>query len=296
MMIVMTSRDGWTETTIDLPDRGEVWVRHAPAAPGRPTFLLLHGWTATADINWATAYDALRLRGGVIALDHRGHGRGLRGVRFSLEGCADDAADVARALAVETVIPIGYSMGGAVAQLVARRHPDLVSGVVLAATAGTFNDHPRERRVFRALAGLTTVARALPVELRTAAAHRLIAARNGTSLDDTASHLKVHDWLRIAEVGQALGRFDSRQWIDELDVPVANVVTVADTVVSVRRQLNLALFAESSAVVPVHGGHSVPQLAPNRFVPRLLHAIEVVEAAQATSAPSASAALRTLAP
>lgn len=289
-------RDGWTETTIDLPDRGELWVRHAPAAPGRPTFLLLHGWTATADINWRTSYEALRLRGGVIALDHRGHGQGLRSLRFSLEGCADDAVDTARALGADRVIAIGYSMGGAVAQLAARRHPDLVRGVVLAATAGTFNDHPRERRVFRALAGLTTVARALPVELRTAAAHRLIASRNGAPLDDTASHFKQHDWLRIAEAGQALGRFDSREWVQELDVPVANLVTVNDTVVSLRRQLNLAQFAGSMAVVPVHGGHSVPQVAPNRFVPRLLHAIEIVEAAQATSAPSASAAARTLAP
>ncbi|MEO1062337.1 MAG: alpha/beta fold hydrolase [Actinomycetota bacterium] len=286
----------WNERRIELPDRGDLWVRHAPAPPGRPTFLLLHGWTATADINWGTSYEALRLRGGVVALDHRGHGRGLRRVRFSLEGCADDATDVARILGVDRAIAVGYSMGGAIAQIAAKRHPDLVRGVVLAATAGTFNDHPRERRVFRALAGLTTVARALPVDMRTAAAHRLIAARNGTSLADTAEHLRSHDWLRIAEAGQALGRFDSRAWLEELEVPVANVVTVADTVVSVRRQLNLAEFAGSAGVVPVHGGHSVPQMAPNRFVPRLLHAIELIEIAQATSAPRASAAAETLGP
>ena len=43
--------------------------------------LLLHGWTANSDLNWFTSFDALSRHFGVVAIDHRGHGRGIRGRR-----------------------------------------------------------------------------------------------------------------------------------------------------------------------------------------------------------------------
>ncbi len=83
-------------------------LRRRPARPGRglrpghrrrrrpsrrPPVLLLHGWTVSADLNFFAVYDELAARHRVIALDHRGHGRGMRPrTPFSLEDCADDAA------------------------------------------------------------------------------------------------------------------------------------------------------------------------------------------------------------
>ena len=81
--------------------------------------MLLHGWTATADLNWFMCYEQLGEHFRVIALDHRGHGRGIRTKRqFKLSDCADDAAALADQLGIEKFIPVGYSMGGTVAQLV----------------------------------------------------------------------------------------------------------------------------------------------------------------------------------
>src|SRR3954453_9074565 len=59
-----------------------------------PALLLLHGWMVSADLNWIRAYDALAGAGyRVLALDHRGHGRGLRTPEpFRLADCAGDAA------------------------------------------------------------------------------------------------------------------------------------------------------------------------------------------------------------
>jgi 3-oxoadipate enol-lactonase len=285
----------WLEVEVDLPGRGRVWARHRPAPCGRPTVLLLHGWTATADLNWGTSYTALSRRFGVVALDHRGHGRGLRGLRFTLEACADDAADLVRALDVDRVIVVGYSMGGTVAQLVARRHPDLASGLVLGATAATFNDDPRERAAFAALTGITQVARAVPADLRAAAARRIIVARSGIDPADLPEERR-HDWLNVAEAGTEIGRFDSRSWLADVDAPKVSLVTVADLVVPVTRQLSLADRAGVDHVVPVHGDHRVPLRVPSRFVPRLLHALELVEAAQARRAATSSAAARTTAP
>src|SRR5688572_28316008 len=116
---------------IELAGRGTTFVREAPGPEGAPTVLLLHGWTANADLNWRTAFPALARSFRVIALDQRGHDRGIRDSRsFRLEDCADDAAALVTQLGIQRVIPVGYSMGGPVAQLLWQRHRDLVDGLV----------------------------------------------------------------------------------------------------------------------------------------------------------------------
>ena len=80
--------------------------------------MLLHGWTATADLNWFTCYAPSAEQFRVVALDHRGHGRGMRSRKtFRLEDCADDTVAVCDVLGIDSFIPVGYSMGGPIAQL-----------------------------------------------------------------------------------------------------------------------------------------------------------------------------------
>ena len=52
-----------------------------------------------------------------------------------LEECADDVVALADELGIDTFIPVGFSMGSLVAQLVWRRHPDRTEGLVLCAGA-----------------------------------------------------------------------------------------------------------------------------------------------------------------
>ena len=77
---------------VHVPGRGEFFLRDSGG--DGPALLLLHGWMVSADLNWITVYDSLRDAGyRVLALDHRGHGRGLRGpAPFRLADCADDAS------------------------------------------------------------------------------------------------------------------------------------------------------------------------------------------------------------
>jgi len=98
---------------VSVPDRGEFFVRHFQHSdPSAPTLLLLHGWTASSDVQFFTAYEELAQHYSFVGIDHRGHGRGIRPTRtFSLEECADDAAAVVRALGIKRVITVGYSMG-----------------------------------------------------------------------------------------------------------------------------------------------------------------------------------------
>ena len=55
-----------------------------------------------------------------------------------MNGCADDLATLINELSLGQAIVVGYSMGGAIAQVLAKRHRDVVRGLVLCATAASF--------------------------------------------------------------------------------------------------------------------------------------------------------------
>ena len=151
---------------VRIEGRGELFVRqHRHPDPSAPTVLLLHGWTASSDLQFFTAYEALADRCSFIGIDHRGHGRGLRSPdTFTLEDAADDAAAVVRQLGVGRVVAVGYSMGGPIALHLTRRHPDVVAGIVVQATALEWSGTRRERALWRVLpmAGSWLRSRGLP--------------------------------------------------------------------------------------------------------------------------------------
>ena len=64
---------------VRLEGRGEGFVRqHVHPDPSAPTVLLLHGWTASADVQFLAAYERLAEVCSFVGVDHRGHGRGMR--------------------------------------------------------------------------------------------------------------------------------------------------------------------------------------------------------------------------
>jgi len=258
---------------IDLPGRGRTFARIASGPPGAPTLLLLHGWTASADLNWFRCYEPLSRRFNVVAIDHRGHGRGIRSRRpFSLSDCADDAAALVREVGLSSVIPVGYSMGGPIAQLLWKRHPELVDGLVLCATSRNFGRSLPERAMFTSLLGLSGVARMTPKRVRSAAADRIFGRRIQQSplAQWFAEELQRNDPSTVLQAGWSIGRFSSADWIGDVDVPTAVLVTVRDNVVATQRQVRLAQSIPDAEVIRVLGDHSVCVTDPGRFVPALL--------------------------
>ncbi len=257
-----------------VPRRGTFYVRELSGPPGAPTVMLLHGWTATADLNYFTCYHELAKHFRVIAFDLRGHGRGLRTrLPFRLSDCADDAAALATELGVDRFIPVGYSMGGPVAQLVWRRHPERVQGLVLCATAAYFAGRRNERVSFLGLTGLAGLARLTPPQAKSWLTQQLYLQRRTDQWEPWASEeLARHDWRMVLEAGGSLGRFSSSGWIGEIDVPTAVVVTTADRVVPPRRQLRLAEGIPGARIVRVNADHTAVVSEPRKFVPALMAA------------------------
>jgi 3-oxoadipate enol-lactonase len=270
---------------VDLPGRGRTFARIAEGPPGAPVVLLLHGWTANADLNWFRCYGHLRRQFTVIAIDHRGHGRGIRSRRpFSLSDCADDAAALVRELGYDRVIAVGYSMGGPIAQLVWKRHRSLVEGLVLCATSRNFGQSTPERLMFTGMLGLSGVAKLTPDAVRRRVAGRIFGSRWQQSPLGAwiASELRRNDPATILQAGYSIGRFSSAEWIGHVDVPTAVLVTIHDQLVSPRRQLRLAESIPGAEIIRVAGDHGVCVTDPGRFVPALLDACtRVAKAARA---------------
>jgi 3-oxoadipate enol-lactonase len=262
--------------TVVLPGRGEVFVRdtgNQDAPLG--TVILLHGWMFGADLHWLTVWAPLGEAGyRVIAPDNRGHGRGIRSVQpFRLVDCADDAAELIRQLDVGPVLVLGYSMGGAIAQLLAFRHPELVRGVVLAATSAQWREERRMRIAWRTMSALEF---ALTHHNRRFWTRAL--RRNGlTASDDVAdwiiSELMRSDPRAIAEAGREMARFDSRPWLAEIEAPIDVICPTRDQLVPPAFQRQLAAAIPGARLFEVNGDHLAIGNEPRAFMEALLEAL-----------------------
>jgi len=84
--------------------------------------------------------------------------------------------------------------------------------------------------------------------------------------------LRRSDPASLAAAAAALGRFSSHDWIGQVDVPTAVVLTTRDQAVPPHRQQKLADSIPGATVHPVDGDHLVCALGARRFVPVLLDA------------------------
>jgi len=241
-----------------LPGRGALPFREVAEQTEGTPLLLLHGWGASADLNFATVYRPLAKHWRVVAPDLRGHGSGIVSRdKFSLEVCADDAAALVRSLGLGPAICLGYSMGGPVAQLMARRHPDTVAGIVLCATAPRFVSSAWERLLLMRFSNLAFTVRN--------------AQDNVLPLRYVAPRL-----MRMLEATGSLARFDSTPWLEHLDIPASVILTTSDRLVPPEDQRLLKAIPDCK-VFEIDAGHEACVTASSRLVAAIEEGIRSIE-------------------
>lgn len=84
---------------------------------------------------WDEVVEALKKHGNILLFDKRGHG--LSDVVVNTNGLndfADDVLALLEKLSINKCIPVGLSVGGMIAQLIAHRKPEMVEKLVLCDT------------------------------------------------------------------------------------------------------------------------------------------------------------------
>ena len=244
-----------------------------------PVVALLHGWTGNADINFFPVYAELAKQYSVLAVDHRGHGRGLRtNDRFALDDCADDVVAIMDQLGISAVTAVGYSMGGPIAMLMSKRNPTRVHSLVLCATALEWSATRSERTRWK-------IGRVVSPVFRLLTTPRLIDRYIKRKIPRASSAATLRPWL-VAEIrrndswtmnqaGRALSKYDARPWAATLGVPTVSIVTSRDSLVAPHKQHALAQ-ATQATVIEIDGDHLVNWQKPEVFTAAVVDAIRQV--------------------
>ena len=266
---------------VDLPGRGTTHVVDVEGpTPDAPTLLLMHGIATTGALTWFSVLDDLRQRYRVVTFDQRWHGRGIRSENFTLDDSADDAVAVLDALGIERAVVVGYSMGGAGAQVLWHRHPDRVAGLVLCSTSARWQGHLGERVFFLMLRvanyGLLSVA----ADKVQAHADRLppLADRNSEAglRAWCMAELRATSPWSLPVVMAELGRFDATGWIGEVDVPTGVLVTARDRAIPTDRQWQLAGRIPGAITRVAPGGHASLVFDVPHWKPIFLELVDAV--------------------
>ena len=125
----------WRNAPTRTLNAGDVEFAYRELGPstGMPVVLLTH-LAAVLD-NWdPRVVDGIAAKHRVIAFDNRGVGASTGQDADTIEEMARDAVTFIRALGLERVDLLGFSMGGMIAQVIAQEQPQLVRRLILAGT------------------------------------------------------------------------------------------------------------------------------------------------------------------
>lgn len=268
-------------TLVDLPGRGTTHVVDVPGpSPDAPTVLLLHGIATTGSLTWFSVIADLSASYRVVTYDQRWHGRGIPSESFLLDDCADDGVAVLDALGIDRAIVIGYSMGGATAQVLWHRHPDRVAGLVLCSTAARWQGHLGERGFYAVLSAVNRRFLAdVPGKVRLHAEALPELPLDSPALGAWAvAELRSTTLWTLPHVLDELGRFDATAWVGEVDVPTGVVITARDHAIPTERQRRLAALIPHAVVREAPGGHASLVFDRERWKPVFLEVVAAVAA------------------
>ena len=210
------------------------------AGSGTP-LVLLHAFPLSARM-WESQLDELPGSDGtdarLLAVDLRGFGGTPLGTDApSLDLLADDIALLLDAAGIEQAVLGGLSMGGYVAMAFARRHPERLSGLLLADTKGTADTETartNRERIAKAVLARDSVRLLVDEQLPAPLLGETTAKRCPKLVDYVAELIGEASPAAVAWAQRAMAaRPDSLAALGSVDVPALVIVGAEDTLTPV---------------------------------------------------------------
>jgi pimeloyl-ACP methyl ester carboxylesterase len=230
-----------------------------------PALVLLHGFPLDSRI-WDDAADFLEGKFRVITPDLRGFGRSISDQTFSIESLADDVHHFLAALGVSPCIVGGLSMGGYVAQALAKIYPADLKALVLIDTKSAADTAEgkvgREQMIdLVRKAGSRAIADQMFPKMIAAKSAKSPAAKKLRSIMEACPPLTIEHALAAMR-----DREDFTSLLLKLAVPILIVVGAEDAIASpeVARAMNQSAPRSKLAIVP-GAGHMTPLETPEAF-------------------------------
>jgi pimeloyl-ACP methyl ester carboxylesterase len=230
-----------------------------PNPSGHPAVLLLHGLGATG-ASWTLQLPTLTGAGfRPLAPDAPGFGDSpYDGQGWSVRRVAAQMAELLDALGTGPAHILGLSMGGVIAQQLARDFPCLVKKLVLVSTFAALRPDSLSGWLYFAQRALAITFLGLPAQARVVAGRIFPNPEQADLRDLLVTTISRADPRAYRLAMRSLGQFDSRKWLPQIAIPTLVITGADDTTVSPARQKILAeAIPGARQVVVERAGHAV---------------------------------------
>lgn len=203
----------------------------------------------------------------VLIFDNRGIGQTQSpNGDISIEQMADDTIAILAALKLKNPIILGQSMGGAIAQAVARKMGNQISKLIILNSVSKFS-----------IVAQLVIENAIKMQIEKVSIDLVIDVcspwfyssnflADKQNMETLKAAIKQNPFPQsVADQTRhyhAICEFDSRPWVTKISVPTLVLIAKEDIICTPTQSLTLAKQIKGAQVIALPGGHSTPAEAP----------------------------------
>lgn len=241
--------------------------------PQNPSLVLISGLKGDHSI-WLPILDSLVQHYHVLIFDNRGVGRTSdNNTPFSIQTMADDTMALINALNLKQPNIVGHSLGGAIAQVIAKNYTDNIGKVVLCNTFSQLN--LTAKKVFDNVLILhqqnATPAIIMDAIIPFAFSETFMTQEVRQTIHQVSNADPYTQSLEnYARQWQALREFDSTPWLHSITLPTLIIGSKADQIATLTETQLLHEQITNSQLTVLPGGHAIMVEQPQRLVETIL--------------------------